>query len=60
MDVPTPRELQVLRLFAPGKSTKEVAAEVGIAFRTAGLLGQLIYVGWRFMTEFEGSRPKLK
>lgn len=35
MDQPTPRELQVLRLFALGKSTKEVADELGIAFKTA-------------------------
>jgi DNA-binding CsgD family transcriptional regulator len=35
MDQPTPRELQVLRLFALGKSTKEVAAELGIAVKTA-------------------------
>jgi hypothetical protein len=35
MDQPTLRELQVLRLFALGKSTKEVADELGIAFKTA-------------------------
>lgn len=35
VDQPTPRELQVLRLFALGKSTKEVADELGIAFKTA-------------------------
>ena len=35
MDQPTPRELHVVRLFALGKSTKEVAAKLGIAFKTA-------------------------
>ena len=32
----TPRERQVLTLIASGKSSKEIAAELGIAFRTAG------------------------
>ncbi|HLK51093.1 MAG TPA: LuxR C-terminal-related transcriptional regulator [Bryobacteraceae bacterium] len=31
----TRREIEVLRLIAEGKSSKEVAAELGIAFRTA-------------------------
>lgn len=35
LDGLTPRELQVLRLIAEGKSSKEVAAELGMAFRTA-------------------------
>ncbi len=32
---PTPRELEVLRLICEGYSTKEVAAKLGITFRTA-------------------------
>ena len=35
MDQPTPREFQALWLFALGKSTKEVTAGLGIAFKTA-------------------------
>ena len=31
----TPRELQVLQLVAEGKTTKEVAALLGISFKTA-------------------------
>ena len=31
----TPRELEVLRLIAAGKSTKQIAAQLGIAFKTA-------------------------
>lgn len=31
----TPRELEVLRLIAEGKSSKEVAVSLGMAFRTA-------------------------
>jgi DNA-binding NarL/FixJ family response regulator len=32
---PTPRELEILRLLAVGKSNKEIAAELGITVRTA-------------------------
>ena len=32
----TPREREVLALIAQGKSTKELAGELGIAWRTAG------------------------
>lgn len=35
MEHVTPREKQVLRLVAAGKSTKQIAAELGIAFKTA-------------------------
>ena len=35
LDGLTPREIQVLRLIAEGKSSKEIAAELGTAFRTA-------------------------
>ena len=31
----TPREVEVLRLIAAGKSTKQIAALLGIAFKTA-------------------------
>lgn len=32
---PTPRELQVLELICQGESTKEIAALLGISFKTA-------------------------
>ncbi len=32
---PTPRELQVLNLICEGHSTKQIAAELGISFKTA-------------------------
>jgi len=35
LDCLTGREVEVLRLIAEGKSTKQVAASLGIAFRTA-------------------------
>ena len=35
MEALTPRESEVLRLIADGKSTKQLAAELGIAFKTA-------------------------
>lgn len=35
MDRVTPRELEVLRLIATGNSTKQVAFQLGIAFKTA-------------------------
>lgn len=35
LDVLTPREIEVLRLIAEGKSSKEIASELGMAFRTA-------------------------
>jgi DNA-binding NarL/FixJ family response regulator len=35
IDSLTKREVEVLRLIAEGKSTKEVAGEMGIAFKTA-------------------------
>ena len=34
-DCITPRERQVLALIAAGRSSKEIACELGIAFRTA-------------------------
>jgi DNA-binding NarL/FixJ family response regulator len=35
LDGLTARQIQVLRLIAEGKSSKEIAAELGVAFRTA-------------------------
>jgi len=35
LDGLTPRETEVLRLIAEGRSSKEIAAELGMAFRTA-------------------------
>ena len=35
LDGLTPRQIEVLRLIAEGKSSKEIAAELGMAFRTA-------------------------
>lgn len=35
LDSLTPRETEVLRLVAEGKSSKEIAVELGMAFRTA-------------------------
>lgn len=35
LDDLTPREVEVLRLIAEGKSSKEVAGQLGMAFRTA-------------------------
>ena len=35
LDGLTPRQIQVLRLIAEGKSSKEIATELGMAFRTA-------------------------
>ena len=35
LDSLTPREVEVLRLVAEGKSSKEIAVELGMAFRTA-------------------------
>lgn len=33
-DVPTPREMQVLRLICDGMSGKQIAAKLGVTFKT--------------------------
>ena len=56
----TPRERQVLTLIASGKSSKQIAAELGMAFRTAVCHRYRLYRKLRVHTSVELTRAALR
>ena len=56
----TPREREVLALIASGKSSKQIAAELGIAFRTALCHRNRIYQKLNVHTNVELTRVAMR
>jgi len=56
----TPREREVLKLIAVGKSSKQVAVELGIAFRTAVCHRYRLYQKLKVHTSVELTRVALR
>jgi len=56
----TPREREVLKLIAVGKSSKQVAVELGIAFRTVVCHRYRLYQKLKVHTSVELTRAALK
>ena len=56
----TPREREVLALIAAGKSSKQIAAELGIAFRTAVCHRYRLYQKLKVHTNVELTRAAMR